>query len=539
MKPIKPITILLLACFQVFGSYSQTNPVLNYLPEEPKIIFKINPASLGQKIKWEELLQYKMFEDLMKEIPGDGKSFLNDPSQTGIDMSQGFFIVVSQNKNNEKPEPVIYCIPKDTVQFANMIKKLTHGKQTVKTGKGNLIIDKKTVVAWNHEIVMLTEVSYKESVINQNAKAKATAVPVTTKQLTEKGKALLNKRQIPFSNEKFLSLLNQNGDLLFWIDNSLQSEAKKNNKIPEAFGMIDKNFMRKGNSISGVVNFENGEIVMKMKQYVSGSLDSLYQKYPLKNINTDLVKKLPAGQPIALCSFSLSPEMLTDIYAKSGFDKLIDSITKHKIKINEMLPAIKGDLMLSVIKVEQIDPEDSVTQAMNGLQLFIAGNINDREKFKDLVSLLQVQKQDSTKKNPPKKMKPVILSDESIFVVSLSQNAAQRFLESAGKNEEMEKLIYPYKNYPSAFIIDLRTIFGFALQSMSKGKSEEEARQASEVLGMFDKMICFGGKHDDNSVGTTMELTLTNKTENSLKQFLNMMNLFYSWKPKSSTAYKQ
>lgn len=229
--------------------------------------------------------------------------------------------------------------------------------------------------------------------------------------------------------------------------------------------------------------------------------------------------------------------MLREAYGKMGFDKLVDSISNHKIQINELLPAIKGDLILGVVKVDEIDPADSVTQAMNGLQVFLSGSVNDQGKFQKIIDLLQAKQQDSSTVGRPNKMKPAILSDGSTFVISLSSVAAQKFLSSAGNNVELEKLITPYKNYPAVFIIDLKTIFGFAMQSMAKGKSEEEMKQASEVLGMFDKMICYGSNRDDKSVETTLKLTFTNKEENSLKQFLNMVNLFYSWKPKPENKY--
>ena len=77
------------------------------------------------------------------------------------------------------------------------------------------------------------------------------------------------------------------------------------------------------------------------------------------------------------------------------------------------------------------------------------------------------------------------------------------------------------------------------MQTLTKGKSEEDAKQASEVLGMFDKLISYGGEYNNNSTSSTVELTLTNKDENSLRQFLNLLNLIYSMKPKPSTAYSR
>jgi hypothetical protein len=57
------------------------------------------------------------------------------------------------------------------------------------------------------------------------------------------------------------------------------------------------------------------------------------------------------------------------------------------------------------------------------------------------------------------------------------------------------------------------------MQTMAKGRSDEDAKQASEVLKVFDKLISYGGEYNNNSTSSTVELTLTNKDENSLKQF--------------------
>src|SRR5215510_13833074 len=127
MKFPKLFTILLFSFLVSSTILSQTNAVLSYLPANAKMIIKINPASLGQKMKWEDLVKYKMFEDFLKEVPNEGKDFIKNPSQTGIDLSQGLFVVIPAGTNKEKP--VIYGIPKDTAQFAVMIKKLNPEKK--------------------------------------------------------------------------------------------------------------------------------------------------------------------------------------------------------------------------------------------------------------------------------------------------------------------------------------------------------------------------------------------------------------------------
>ncbi|HMG66831.1 MAG TPA: DUF4836 family protein [Chitinophagaceae bacterium] len=537
MRVINPLIIFLISCVQALPAFSQTNTVLRYLPDNPKGIIKINPLSLALKIKWQDLAKYKMFEGLVKQAPEKGKSYLSNPAQTGIDLGQGIFVVVPESKTNEKSVLVIYGTLKDVPSFAKMITELNPEIKPIKIGDGNILIDKSTVFAWNREIFIITGSNLKADTTNQDPKAKADAVLMKTKQLTEKCKTILTKRKIAFDNPQFLSLLKESGDMLLWTNNTSGNQASKNSKIPPAFGMLNKNLMRKGSFNSGVINFENGKVVMQMKQYVSPSIDSMYKKYPLRNINTGLLDRLPGGHPVFVCSFSFSPEMITESLAKSGADKMLDSMGKQHTNVKDILSAIKGDFLLAVMKVDDISPEDSVTLGMNGIQLFVAGSLNNKEKFKDISTLFQSKKPDSAKNNSAKKPKPLVLSDDSVFVVSLSQPAAQKFLAHSGSNEDLKKMFKPYKNNPSAALIDLHTVFGFAVQPMFKNKPEEEARQSAEVLGMFDKLVSYGGQLKDKFISTNMELTLVNKDENSLNQFIRLLNLFYTLKSKKSVAY--
>ena len=536
MRIIKPITILLFSFLIVFNSFSQQSSVFNYLPPDAKMIIKVNPASLGQKIKWEEVLTYKIFEAPVKELPQAGKEFLENPSLTGIDLKQGFFIVSFPNVNKEKSDPVFYGTPADTAKIAAMVKKMFPGKKPIKTNNGKLIVDKHTAFAWNNEVVILTGDDTKKDSLTKPPTASAELLSMN--QLTDRCKMLLSKHNPSLGNNDFSSLHDEQGDVLMWINTSLPSGMQTKKKLPGVFEMLNKNFSQKGNFVSCVMNFENGKIAFQMKQYVSESLDSFYEKYPLANINTELLKKLPADHPILLFTFSFSPEMLTSLFAKTGADKLIDSASDHKINLNEMFSAIKGDVTLAIMKADEVGEEDSVTQAMGGVELFIAGNINDKEKFKTINDLFQNKNTDPSKTNP-RTTKPVMLSNDSIFVFCFSKTAGQKFLGSPGNNEEIKKLFDPYKNNSSVAIVDLRTILGFAMQTVAKGKSEEEIKHTAEVLGMFDKMIVFGSMHDNHTILTNMELTLTDKNENSLKQFFNLINLFYSMKPKTSTTYNE
>ena len=236
MKALKPFTMLLVLFFAALTVSSQNNAILNYLAADAKTIIKINPASLRQKMKWEDLMKYKMFEDFLKEVPEEGKDFIKNPAHTGIDLDQGLFLVMAGNVMDKKAEPVIYGIPKDTAQFAAMVRKLAPGKKPVKVGSGKFVVNKHTAFAWNREIFIITGTSSKDEPANQTASAKASAELNRAKQLSERCKTLLHKRPTSFNNESFAALLKEEGDLYLWSDNT---SSRKNKKREKTLGRLE------------------------------------------------------------------------------------------------------------------------------------------------------------------------------------------------------------------------------------------------------------------------------------------------------------
>ncbi|HET9823676.1 MAG TPA: hypothetical protein VFP87_00005, partial [Chitinophagaceae bacterium] len=446
---------------------------------------------------------------------------------------QGIFLVVPPGRSGEKAEPIIYGAIKDATQFAVMLKKSSLQSQTVNIRNGKLIIDKKTAIAWNKEIFVIAENASKELSPTPPANARSVDEAAKEKQFAERCKTLLNKQKNSLKDERFTSLLREQGDVYLWIDN-VQAQSQKKGKAPQIVAMFNNNLMGSSDHTAGVISFENGKIAMDTRRYVSASLDSFYRKYPPGNLNVEMASRLPVGHPIVIFSFRFSPAMVSEIIAKAGGQKYVDSLAQKGIRIDDIASAIKGDGTLALMKVDEVSEVDSVTRGMNGIQLFFAGGINDKTKFAELSDRLQASKNDSSTNQQARKMKPVMLSKDSIFVVSLSRVAAEKFLAAPGGNEDIRKLISPYASYPSACLMDLKTIFGFVMQGVSKNRSEEDVRHTSEALAMFDKLITYGGQYVNGSVTSKFELTLSNKDDNSLKQFINLVELLKTMGNKKS-----
>ena len=554
MKFIHRLLLATIILTQSICLYAQQNPLHAYLPADAKAIINFNLPSLASKMKWQELQQLSFFEEALKDAPLHLQEILKDPASTGINFQSDLFIVLLPDpKNKTKSIPVLYGQLTDAAKFAATIQKISPKQKINTVGKLKILADNKNVFAWTSGLFVapmskdknLTPPLSKSEKNAQNTKAVATQ----TNQLIKQCQLLLTPAANPITNDsRFIDLTKEDGDMRLWLNRNMEKPKGKANKKDGVLKMMNWGIMQQGNYMAGVLRFENGKAVMQMKSYMSKTMDSLYRLYPATNLNSALLKKLPAGQPIALISFSMSPEMLGAMMKASGAEKIIDSLTKKSsVKPMEVAEGLNGDLTLAVIRAYEYDEKDTVTAALNGLQIVLAASVKNKSKVEPLLNLLQKPKEvkrdeegnEIKPSGPFAGLKPAFLLTDSFFVVSISPFAADKFLNT-NSNSVITELIAPYVSHPSLFSLDINAIANFAMQ-MSKKKNKDGDQEASKVFEAFERVVFYGGKYENGAALSTAELQFSNKEENSLKQFIKLIEMGVKMKmnKKSKSSYNE
>lgn len=545
MKPIRQILFIAVTFINCYVLQAQKNPLHNYLPANAKAVININVPSLASKMSWQEFQQIPFLQEAMKDAPPEVQELLKNPASSGINFSGGLYIVmIPATDNKAKPSPVLYGLLSDTARFRAMAQT-TDPKGKIKSiGKMTLLVSDKKAIAWTPELFVIPLPG------NKNAKPTTpTTNPVDLpgNQLINQCEALLKPVSKPLiKDNRFSELLNENGDIRFWVNRNMDMQKAKKNKTDEVLKMMNWGMMQNGNYMTGVVNFENGKTVAHMKTYMSPTMDSLYRLYPSKSLNTNILKKLPSGQPLVLISFNMSTDLLAAIFKESGMQKIMDSVTaKSPIKPGDIAEGLNGDLSIAVVQSREIDEKDTITKGLNGIQFFIAASVKNKSKLEPLISQLQKPKEPKTDEEGTEKkpggplggMKPSFLLTDSFFVASISSFAAEKFLQTNAETE-VSKLAAPYASHASLFSLDLKTIIGFAMQ-MSKKKPAGDNNEASKMLEIFDKLVFYGGEYQNGAALSTAEIQFGNKEENSLKQFVKMIEVAagMGMKGKKSSSY--
>ncbi|MGZ8515739.1 MAG: DUF4836 family protein [Chitinophagaceae bacterium] len=541
-------TIILI---QAFCLHAQKNPLHAYLPADAKTIININLRSIASKLKWQEIQRLSFFEESLKDAPLSMQELLKDPASSGINFKSDLFIVfLPDPENKTKPIPVLYGQLADPGKFAVTIQKIAPGKKIQSTGKMKIFTDGKNTFAWTSGMFVGPISKNKSAAAPLSKTGKKVddtkAISSQAKQLIKQFRSLLTPVKHPITDDsRFIELLKEDGDIRFWINRSIEKPKGKGNK-DDVLKMMNLGLMQQGNYMAAILRFENGKAVMQMKSYMNNTMDSLYRLYPATKLNSSILKKLPAGQPVALLSFSMSPGLVGAMLQASGTEKIVDSFAKQSpVRPMEIVEGLNGDITLAVIKAIDYDEKDTVTAALKGFQVFLAASVKNKSKLEPLLNLLNKPKKVKTDSEgneikpsgPLAGVKPVLLLNDSFLVVSISSFAAEKFLNTVGDND-IFRVADAYTGYPSLFSLDLKTIFNYAMKMSGKKNSSDEG--ALKVLDAFERLVFYGGKYDNGAALSTAELQFGNKEENSLKQFIKVLEMAATMemkKKKSKSAY--
>lgn len=536
MKLIRQLLIVTIVFIHSFYLCAQENPLYAYLPADAKTIININLPSLASRMTWQELQQLSFFEEALKDAPLHLQELLKDPVSSGINFQSELFIVMlADPKNKAKSIPVLYGQLVDTAKFAATVKKISPKQKISTVGKLRILADNKRVLAWTSGIFVAPMSKDKSSYPPMSTSGKnvqnTKTMTAQTAQIIKQCQSLLTPVANPVTKDsRFIDLTKESGDIRLWINRNVEKPKGKENKKDDVFKMMNWGIMQQGNYMAGVLRFENGKAVMQFKSYMNKTLDSLYRLYPAGNLNTGVFKKFPAGQPIALISFTMSPEMIGAMMKATGTEKLMDSVAKKSsIKPMEVVEGLNGDITLAVIRAHEYDEKDTVTAALNGLQLFLVASVKNKSKLEPLLNLLQKPKPPKTDSEgneikpagPFGGLKPAFLLTDSFFVASISSLAAENFLNTAGASD-IASIADPYAGNASLFSLDIKAILNFAMQM---GKKKNKDQEAAKMFEAFDRVVIYGGKYENGAALSTAELQFTDKNENSLKQFIKMMEM--------------
>ncbi len=501
-------------------SCGRNDPSRPAVPKDASVVVHINAGALTKKLSWDEIKQTNWFRELYAKADDTlARKMMENPSNSGIDTEKDMVFFVK--KQGRGAYLVFEGAIKDAGAFEKFNVQMNEGAGSAKSGDLSVMTLKNDgVLSYNDKkfVYVINAPGLGNRGMPGGNTLQEYRFPADSLQMFGAVLYDLPSDESMYDDDRFAATMKESGDLHIWSNN----EQSFGNMASSMLGMMKVNALFENNATGMAVNFDDGKISMKTRQFFSKEVLKLLEKYPAKDISTDIVNRIPSQNVAAAIVMNYPPEGLKELLKLVGFDGAVNGYLQQLgFSMDEFVKANKGDMLIaitdlqigkdSMIAAPGADGEPSMKNAGgNDMKYLFATSINDRPAFDKMMGAMAAQLGNVVKdgKFPSLNYK----LDNNWFVAGNSEQQVSQFL--AG-NTFKQPFASRIGGHAFGAFIDLNKIMSstsFADRDTTAGK----AMTAS--IRMWQDILVTGGKVKDDALNYDVEINLVNKSTNSLKQ---------------------
>lgn len=513
---------VLLITFSVGSLISCSKPdeISKMVPSDASVVVHINAGSLSKKLSWKEIQSTNWFKELNTEASDSlAKVLLADPSKSGVDSEGDFVFFVTKEGN--KMIVAVQGKLKDEAAFEAINKQAAKGAATITDGEYKTIaLENNGVVTWKDNrfcyYMNSPETSAPQFDAEGNMSEPAPALSTDSLRLMVKALFELDGDNSLGKNKRFSSLIKEDGDVHLWMNTgSLYSDLGAG-----MLSMMRLNVLFEGNVSATTLNFDNGKITMKSKQYYGEEMTKLIEKYSPKPIDADIINRIPSKNVFGAFVMNYPPEGLKEFLKLIGVDGMVNAyLGEAGYSIDEFIRANKGEMVLAFSDLSMEQKQVDTANVDGGpvmrsattpdMKFLFSTSINDKAAFDKLIAKIQSTIPQEATAQISEKLTYKL--DNNWFVASNSPEYVTNFLASNNN-----KLAFTDKisGHPFGGYIDIQKLM------IAAGKQTDSSAQSALDASMktWQDVVFYGGEIKDGAMISYGEVNMIDKNTNSLKQ---------------------
>ena len=526
-------SFMMIAFFAIllFSSCSKkSNTQGRYIPKTAALVLQVNGESLTAKLPWAEIKQNELFKELYADssVASYIKAALDNPENTGIDIKNDISFFVQKDTSGG------YAAIEGTIKDAAKFKQFSSdaSKTATETEKDGVhfLTNQKMTSAWNKDRFVIVMDAPEMNDINKfrNTYDSASPAPMAIHRdlaLAAGQVFSLSADNSLAKNEKFSELISAKADIHFWFNGEAFNLSSMGGS---ALSMMNMNKLYEGSLVAGTANFENGKIVADIKSYSGKEMTAIWKKYSGSKINTDMVKRVADKDIAVLLALNFKPEGIREFIRLAGVEGFANmGASSAGFTFDDFINANKGDIVFVVsnLKKDSMNKPDA--------NVLFSVSIGDKNAFGKLI--------DAGKKLGNEKMgaamnnKIFYNSNENYFAIGNNKDGINKFVSSSASNSF--SFLDKISGSPAGAFVNFQYIMATLKPDAVKDSLGYAAYDAS--LKMWDNLIAAGGEFSNGGVTQHVEITLVDKTTNSLKQLNTYLGTMGSIeKKKKAIGYK-
>lgn len=476
------------------------------IPKDAAVVFHINAASLSSKLPWEEVKKTEWFKDAYNDSKDSlAKKIMDDPKASGVDPAADFAFFLK--KRGRGGFSLFEGSVKDAAAFEALAKKISHQDKVDKDGDWNVLTaENNTVVTWNNS---------KFAVVNDVPLGGFNPVMANTGETTRftadslkifARNAMANKDGSLFDDDRFASVMKEAGDVHFWLNSGLLYTDMMGMMSMMKFGSL-----LEGNVMAGTVNFEDGKIAGRLKQFYGEEMRKAMDKWKFKNVDASVLNRIPSNNVIGVMAMNMDPAALRDFLKTIGVDGLANmTLSKANTSLDEVLSATKGQFVMAVsdlqmkdtiVRFQTANGEQAYPTSKPDMSFLFATDVNQKAALQKLLDMVKPQMPEGSF---------AYQLNNDWFVAGNKADAVNGF---ASGNKTSHAFADKISGHPFGFYLDVQRLL-----KTNFSKDAHSQSLLAQSAAVWQDVVMVANEYKNGVATADLTINMVDGKTNSLKQ---------------------
>jgi hypothetical protein len=506
-----------LAAVLLLASCKNDNKSDLAIPKNAAVVFHIDPQSLSSKLSWEDIKKTTWFKDAYSQNKDSfAKKMMDNPEASGVDMDKDLAFFVQ--KRGSGGYTVFEGGIKDEKAFGAMLQKAEEDGKTQKDGEWNVMKTSRTVTVWNDSKFAVINDQPMGNMNPMMNDGMSEPVHYSADSLAIFAKRLMaGEEESLFEDDRFAGIMDEKADMHFWI-NSSEMYAD----MAGMMSMMKMGALMKDNAAGGTINFEDGKITSRMKQFYGDEMQKAMADWKFKDIDPAVLDRIPSQNVIGVFAMNMDPMGLKELFKTMGIDGMANMfLARQNLSLEEILGATKGQFVMALTDLQMKDTtlsfgtDDSgqvstYTTTQPDMSFLFAADVAKKPTFEKLLNLAKEQSAE---------MPFTYQLNNDWFVAGNKPDAVAAF---AAGNKTSHAFTDKLKGTYCGFYLDVQRLLKTNFTKEPMGQS-----MLSEAAAVWQDVIMTCDKYKDGVATAEITINFVDKKTNSLKQinqFIEKMN---------------
>lgn len=303
-----------------------------HIPKDATLVMAINPMSFYDKLKEHKAeLDTLIGSFAQKMMNSDSATKQGALAKEAFDFQKSFFFFVKASNSIAEGKSInaAFVVPlKDKDKFVELLKS-TGESLDISQGTGfSFAIKQKATFGWNNDIaIIIPSGGYYTDTLGQKAVLESLFNLKESESIAD--------------NKSFTKSFTTKADISYYTNSSQSFTAVSVLALTKASDLVKDTYS------AGTINFDDGEVALKITSYPNPTLLDLLKKNPATKLSGNALENYP-GKPQAIADISINFKQLVSILNYMGVDQMINPfLQKQGLSLDDVAAAFKGEIAVA------------------------------------------------------------------------------------------------------------------------------------------------------------------------------------------------